>query len=331
MNPTPNQTMANLINSYWLTGAICAAARLGVADQLAAGPRTADDLAKATGTHAPSLLRLLRALAANQIFIEGPAGSFALTPLAEVLRGGVPGSLRGLATMSGMLHLHAWPEILHSVRTGETAFSAVFGKEVWEHVTVDAEAGAAFDEAMAGYTAGMAAALVAGFDFSGYRQLVDVGGGNGALLAAICARHAELRGVSFDLPAVAERARAHLAKRGLADRCQVAGGDFFESVPAGGDAYLMKMILHDWDDERSIALLKVVRAHNAPVLVMEAVLEPGNNGPGGKLLDLNMLVMTGGRERTAEEYAALFRAAGFALDRVVTINPLVSVIVARPV
>ena len=228
----------------------------------------------------------------------------------------------------------AWPEIAHSVKTGETAFAKVFGAEIFEYLGAHADAAAVFDRAFSGYTAGAAMAVAATYDFSRFRTLVDVGGGSGALSVAILERTPGLRAITFDLPHVAERAREHLARRGVADRCEVAGGDFFTAVPAGGDAYALKMILHDWDDDRCLAILRNVRTAIAPdgrLLVVEAVVDGPNAGAPAKLLDLNMLVMTGGRERTRDEYADLFARTGFTLERVVTASPIVSVIEARPV
>jgi len=187
---------------------------------------------------------------------------------------------------------------------------------------------------MAGYTATTSAAVVSGYDFSGFEKIVDVGGGNGALIAAILDKVPGATGVTFDLPPSAARAKTYIGARGLAGRCEVVGGDFFESVPADGDAYALKMIVHDWDDERSIAILKNVRKAIRPdgrVLLMEAVIDPATAaGAPGKLLDVNMLVMTGGRERTAEEFAALYRASGFELTRIVQAGPMMSVIEGRP-
>jgi predicted O-methyltransferase YrrM len=262
------------------------------------------------------------------------ARRFRQTTLSDALRSDVPGSMHGLAVTTGRLHMRAWPEILHSVRTGRPATELVFGGGLFEHLERDRETAAAFDAAMAGYTSVVARALLGTYDFARFRTLVDVGGGTGALLAAILAAHPDARGVNFDLPHVAERARALIAAQGLADRCAVASGDFFAAVPPGGDAYLLKMILHDWDDERSVAILRRVREAIAPdgrVLVLEAVLPEGNAPSPGKLLDVNMLVMTGGRERTCDEFAALYSAAGFALDDVIPAHPTTSIVVGRPV
>ena len=329
----PQAILGEMINGYWVTQTITAAARLGVADHLADGPKSVAALAERVGAHAGSLYRLLRACASIGIFSEDASHAFSQTTLSEALRSGVPGSMRGLAMMTGLLHMRAWPEILHSVRTGETAFKKVFGSEIFEHLPRDPEAARAFDEAMAGYSASTAAAVAAAYDFSKFATIVDVGGGSGALLGAILGRAPAARGINFDLPHCADRARAHFERLGQSARVEVQGGDFFASVPSG-DAYTMKMILHDWDDERSIAILRNVRKAIAPggtLLVLETVIPPGNTPSSGKLLDINMLVMTGGRERTEAEFASLYRAAGFELTRVIPAHPAASVIEGRPV
>ncbi|HVU50054.1 MAG TPA: methyltransferase [Polyangia bacterium] len=333
--PPPQAVLAQMINGYWVTGTLHAAAQLGLAAAIGDAPRAVGELASVVGADEDALYRLMRALAGLGVFVEGPGRTFAHTPLSLALRPGVPGSMHGLAAMTGLLHLRAWPEIVHAVKTGETAFSKVFGAEIFEHVTANPAAGQAFDDAMAAYTAATSAAVVAAYDFSPFERVVDVGGGNGALIAAILEKTTRAAGVTFDLPASAARAKANLAARGLAGRCEVVGGDFFESVPAGGDAYTLKMIVHDWDDERSTAILKNVRKAIRPdgrVLLMESVVDPASGaGAQAKLLDINMLVMTGGRERTADELAALLAASGFSLTRIVPTGPVLSVIEGRPV
>lgn len=333
-NLPPQAVMGQMINGFWLTFSIVAAAELGVADLLAEGPMPVADIAKKLGTNEDATFRLLRALAGSGIFAETDPRTFAQTPLSEVLRSDVPGSMRGLAQMSKRLHLKAWPELLHSVKTGETAFSHVFGAEIFDYVKKDQDAAAAFDAAMSGYTATTSKAVAVGYDFSGFSKVVDVGGGEGLLVAEIVGANAKASGVLFELPHVAGRAKAFLDKRGILSRCSVEGGDFFEAVPEGGDAYLLKMVLHDWDDERSIAILRNVRKAIKPdgrLLVMEAVLAEGNAPSPGKLLDVNMLVMTGGRERTEAEYRALYKKAGFDLVRVVPAHPSANVIEGKPV
>jgi hypothetical protein len=324
-----------MINGYWLATAICTAARLGVADHVRDTPTATEDLAAATHADSRALYRLLRALAGVGIFAEGSEGSFVHTPLSSALRSNVPGSMHGLALMTGILHLHAWPELAHSVRTGETAFRKVFGSEIFEYVKSDSDAGAAFDAAMASYTAVSSGAVAAAYDFSSVGTLVDVGGGTGALVAAIVKKQPTLKAIVFDMPTVVERARAYLSTQGLEARVEVVGGSFFESVIAGGDTYTLKSVLHDWDDAQSIAILsnirKVIPMHGR-VLVIQSLIEEGNGaGAAGKLLDLNMLAMTGGRERTATELGALLDAAGFRSSRIIPAGPNISILEARPV
>jgi hypothetical protein len=330
--PPPQMQLAQLINGYWASYSIMAAARLGFADALDDGATPVVRIAERTGAHPDATYRLMRALASVGIFREEDGRAFAHTPLSMALKKDVPGSMHGLAAMTSMLHARAWPEILHSVRTGETAFGKVFGKEVFDHLLTDAEAARAFDAAMASLTATTSQAVVAKYDFGGFDRIVDVGGGSGALLTAILGKFPKPRGVSFDLPRATERAHATLDKAGLGGRAEAVGGDFFASVPAG-DCYTLKMILHDWDDDKSRAILRTLRksiASGGRLCVIEAVVPPGNTPSPVKFLDINMLVMTGGRERTADEYAALFAATGFRLLRVVPCGPT-DVIEGEPV
>ncbi|HEX6839026.1 MAG TPA: methyltransferase [Polyangia bacterium] len=321
--PPPQAVLGQLINGYWATWSIIAAARLGLADALDDGGAPVARLAEKVGADGDALYRLLRALASLGIFREEGERTFHHTPLSQALKKDVPGSMHGLAVATSLLHMRAWPEILHSVRTGETAFAKVFGCDLFDQLPHDPEAARAFDAAMAGYTVTTGNAVAAKYDFSGCQRVVDVGGGSGALLCAILARFPSLGGVTFDLPHVTERARATIDRAGLAGRAEVAGGDFFASVPPA-DCYTLKMILHDWDDEKSRAILRTLRqaiAPNGRVCLIEAVVPPGNAPSPAKLLDVNMLVMTGGRERTEAEYGALFAATGFRLTRVVPCGP----------
>ncbi len=331
----PQAILSQMINGYWLSTAICTAARLGLADQVRDTPTSTEDIAVAVHADVGALYRLLRALAGAGIFAETSEGSFVHTPLSSALRSDVPGSMHGLALMTGILHLHAWPELAHSVRTGETAFRKVFGSEIFEYVKIDSDAGAAFDAAMTSYTAVSSGAVAAAYDFSSVGTLVDVGGGTGALVAAILKKQPTLKAIVFDMPTVVARARDYLSTQGLEARVEVVGGSFFDSVIAGGDAYALKWVLHDWDDAQSTAILsnirKVIPSHGR-VLVIESLIEEGNGtGAPGKLLDLNMLAMTGGRERTAAEFRALLDGAGFQLSRIIPAGPNVSILEARPV
>src|SRR4051794_30616031 len=293
--------LLRLVNGYQVSQAIHVAATLGIAEQLADGPRTVGDLASATGTHAGSLQRLLRALAAVDLLREAPDDTFGLTALGEAL-GGPVGSWA--AFIGRAYHWTAWGQLLHSVRTGESAFRAVHGVDVWEFRAQHPEEGAVFDAAMTGLSRRVNAAVAAAHDFGRYGVLVDVGGGHGALLAGILDRHPGVRAVLFDQAAVVAGAQA--------DGIEVVGGSFFESVPEGGDAYLLKSVLHDWEDERAIAILRTCR-RAAPVGTALLVIERQFSLPATKFSDLNMLVGPGGRERTPEEYATLLAAAGYEL------------------
>jgi hypothetical protein len=329
---TPQDRLADLMAGFWTTQAVYVAAKLGIADLLATGPRTADDLATATGTHPHALYRLLRALAGLGIFAEEPDGRFTLTPLAECLRD-VPGSLRALALMRGEWQYQAWGQLLHSVRTGQPAFDALHGMPLFDWLAQKAEAGRIFDAAMTGVHGRETDAMLDAFDFSGIGTLADIGGGNGSVLCAVLERYPAMTGILFDLPAVGERAKSALAAAGLGSRCRVEVGSFFDVVPTGGDAYLLRHIIHDWDDERSIAILRKCRQAMGPagrLFVVEGVVPTGNEPSVSKRYDLSMLVMVGGMERTETEYRSLFAAAGFRLNRIVPTRTWVSVIEGVP-
>jgi hypothetical protein len=273
-------------------------------------------------------------LASVDVFHEGKDGRFGLTPLAEYLQSDVPGSLRAVAMMHGELEYRPYGEVLHSVQTGETAFKLVYGQELFPYLTQHPTAAAVFDEAITGYTTQVAATVAAAYDFSQFGTLVDVGGGQGTLLRAILQANPTLHGVLFDLPHVTEDAKKRLAAAGLTERCSIIGGDFFTTVPTGGDAYLLKWIIHDWDEERAVTLLK--NCHRAmgvrsKLLVIEAVLPSGNTPFFHKWADLTMLVITGGRERTEAEYRTLFAAAGFELTQIIPTSSEMSVIEGVPV
>jgi O-methyltransferase domain/Dimerisation domain len=330
----PPATLLQMMTGYWVSQALHVAAKLGIADLLADGPVDCEDLAAATDTHAPSLQRVLRALASVGVFTEVSPGSFALTPLAELLRTETPGSMRALAIMYAEEQYRAWGELLHSVRTGETAFEQQFGMGYFEYLAQHPESDRVFNEAMTGWTHQLVGAVVDTYDFSAFKTVVDVGGGYGALLAAILQNNSGMRGILFDLPHVVASAEEQLAATEVADRCTFVGGDFFAEVPAGGDAYVLSQILHDWDDERCMAILGQCRRampDHGKLLVVELVLPEGDEPFLGKWLDLHMLVLLGSRERTAAEYDTLFRAAGFKLARVVPTPPGPSVVEAVPV
>ena len=320
----PQVVMINFIFGHWITRIVSVAAELRLADLLKNGPRSVDALAKETGAHAPTLYRLLRALASIGIFAETTGQRFKLTPLAATLQTGIPGSLQGCAITENRKHVwDAWQELLHGVKTGESPFRRAHGVSFFEYLERHPEDLQLFGEYMSGITEPDNRAIAVAYKFSGFGTLVDVAGGHGSMLAAILKANPKLKGVLFDLPSVIARARSdqHATSKSIAKRCTLEAGDIFESVPRGADAYIMKHILHDWDDERSVKILANCRAamnENGKVLVVDNVIAPGNKPSLGKLLDITMLTYTeGGRERTKAEFAALFKKAGLKLTRVV--------------
>ena len=299
--------LRRLINAYQLSQLICVAAEFGVADVLTDGARTSDYLAEATGTNADALYRLLRALASVGILREEKGRLFALTELGQPLRSDAPDSVAAIAMHVGRPYIReAWSALAESVRTGENAFRLVHGVSNWEYRAQRPDDNAIFDRYIAANTRRGTRALLDAYDFGRFGAIVDVGGGNGSFLMALHAEHPSVRGIVFDQPHVVDGLD-------LGDGIEVVAGSFFESVPEGGDAYVLKWILHDWEDEPAIAILRVVRRSGATVLVIERLMGPPNDGPEAKLADLNMLVGPGGRERTLDEYRALFEAAGYRL------------------
>lgn len=311
--------LRRLINGYQVSQAIHVAAELGIADLLANGPRTSDELTEATGSQPRALYRLLRALAAVGVLHEGEDRSFELSELGAQLRSDVPDSLHGWASFVGRpYHRNAWAHLADSIRSGENAFQQIYGESIWEYRAKRPEESAIFDRAMSALTFASNAAILDAYDFGRFETVVDVGGGNGALLAAILDRHPAVRGVLFDQPHVAANAPAFLAERGLEGRCDVVAGSFFDGVPTGGDSYVLKAIIHDWGDTEAGTILRTCRramTADAILLVIEQELGGPNERPPAKFSDLNMLVGPGGQERTGDEYAALFAAAGFELTR----------------
>jgi hypothetical protein len=322
--------LAALIGGYFLTQAVHVAARLGIADLLCDGPQDAERLAHATAADGPSLRRLLRALVGCGVFAE-EAGRFRLTDLSELLCSDVPGSLRAAALTVGDVHYAAFGELLHSVQTGRPGFDRAFGVPLFDHLAAHPEAAESFDAALADLRGRAAAALLETFDFAGVGTLADVGGGTGTLLAAVLARHPTMRGVLIDLPDVVEHARPHLRVAGLEGRCELAGGDFFTAVPAGADVYVLRHVIHDWNDDRAVRILSNCRAAmhgNSRLLLVESVLGPDGGPSLAGAFDLMMLALTGGMERTEQEYAGLLSAAGLRLARIVPTAAEVSVIEA---
>ena len=331
----PSGALMRLVTGYQVTQAIYVAAALGIADLLGDSPKSSAELAEATGTHASSLYRLLRALAAFGVFDEVEQDRFTLTPLSACLRADAPDGIRSLVLMYGSENFwRTWGELLHSVRTGQSAFGHLFvTSNVFDYYAQHPELEAVVNAGMAALAASFAAAVVEAYDFSGVGTLVDVGGGRGLLLATILRAHPRLRGVLFDLPYVVRVAAPLLEEAEVADRCEIVGGDVFESIPPGGDAYLLSRVIHDWDDQRAVALLAACRGampRGAKLLLVERVLPSRADGSAvnqARLLsDLNMLVRTGGRERTVDEYRALLDATGFQLTRLIPTPTEVSIV-----
>lgn len=330
----PHAQLIQMGTASWISAVVYAAAKLGIADHLAAGPRSAVELAGTTRTHAPSLYRLMRTLAGLGILTERDGQRFALTPLGEALKAGAPGSARAtLMAFCGPAFWHSWEEILYSLETGKTGFEKACGMPLFEYLAQHPEEASYFSEAMVGFHGAEPPAVARAYDFSGTKTLVDVGGATGNMLAAILSHHAAPRGVLFDRPHVVREAPALLKARGVEERVTIEPGDFFERVPAGGDAYLLSHIIHDWNEDQCLTILGHCRNVITPdgrLLIVETVLPTGDTPHQGKVQDMVMLVIPGGQERTEAEYASLLSKASFRLSRVVPTESVVSVVEALP-
>ncbi|HKR60008.1 MAG TPA: methyltransferase [Pyrinomonadaceae bacterium] len=326
----PSAQLLEMIFGFARSRSIAVAAQLGVADQLKDGPKSADEIAASVGAHPRSLYRLLRALAGEGVFVEEADGRFRLTPLSELLRSDAPESLRGFAAlMADEVNFETWAQLPYSIETGKPAFPHKHNMPwfVWlEHNPAEAKA---FHDAMTSLSAGAAMAVVNAFDFSGINTLVDVGGGHGLLLALVLSRYPNMKGVLYDDPRVIPGANDVLARHSVTDRCELAGGNFFQSVPASGDAYILKHIIHDWSDDECLTILG--HCHDGmkaggKVLIVEMVIPEPNVPSVGKFLDLQMLVFLTGKERTGAEYGSLLNGAGFEMTRIVPTQSPYSVI-----
>lgn len=334
------QTLKQMIAGAWITQGIYVVAQLGIADLLKDGSKSYDELATKTGVDGRSLYRLLRALASVGIFAEGSPGYFELTPLAEGLqsdgcanaKGERTDSLRGYAIKSGQAwEWQPWGHLLESIKTGKPVFKNIFGMERFDYLATDPDASKIYTQAISSFSDKQDAAIASGYDFSSIHNLVEVGGGNGTLMTSILKANLTMQGILFDLPHVVAQAKPAIEDLRLQDRCQLVGGNFFESVPKGGDAYLLRYIIHDWNDERAIAILKncyQAMQPNSKLLLVEMVIPPGNDPFFGKLLDLQMLVNYGGCERTEAEYQMLLKTAGFSLTKIYPVAPPISLIEA---
>jgi hypothetical protein len=328
----PEAFLTQLAFGALMTQALYVAAKLGVADLLAEGPRSVFELAAETGTHGRSLYRVLRTLASVGVFAETAPHVFSNTPYSEPLRSDAQGSMRnGAIFMGEEWHWRVWGNLEYSVRTGLPAWGHTHGAEVFDYFAANPREAEIFNGAMTDMSTGAAPLVVEAYDFSGFRKIADIAGGHGYLLAQILKATPGLRGLLFDTPQVVEGASALLEREGVPERVERVAGDFFASVPAA-DAYIMKHIIHDWDDDRSVKILSNIREAMEPgakVLIVETVVPEGDGPHYSKLLDLEMLASPGGAERTAEEYASLLARAGLRLTRITPTRSPFSIIEAE--
>jgi SAM-dependent methyltransferase len=327
------EVLFQMVIGKWISKAVGTVVELGVPDQLAKGARRSSDIARAAGASEDGIYRLLRALASVGLFAETGDRRFKLTPLGHYLRSDHPQSIAGYAHFTAHDSTwRPWGELAYSVRTGQPAFDKVFGEPVFEYLAKTPDAAAVFDAAMTSISTTEARAAADAYDFKGIQTLMDVAGGHGLLLATVLQQHKKMRGVLFDLPHVTAGAAATFARTGVSRRVRVESGDFFQELPAGADAIIMKHIIHDWDDDSAARILQACHRALGPkgkVLIVDPVVPTGNTPHYGKLLDLEMLVLTPrGRERTKTEFASLLRRAGFRLSRVIPTKGPLSVVEA---
>ncbi|HKE74928.1 MAG TPA: methyltransferase [Acidimicrobiales bacterium] len=330
--PPPEARLIGLTTAAWVAQALNVVAALGVADHLADGPRTVDELAAAVGADGPSLYRVLRVLADVEVVAELDGRRFALAELGEPLRRDAPVSLRAWAEMAGApFHMQALTDLVGAVRTGEPAFERVHGRQAFDWLRDHPAEWALLNDAMTGASSPAVAEVLTAYDFSAAGTVIDVGGGHGVLLAALLQAHPHLHGVVYDLPEVVAGAAPRLDGAGVGARASAVGGDFFRSVPTGADVHVLANIIHDWDDDRAVRILANCRAALNPggrVLLGEALLPDGPGPSLAKLVDLEMLVMGTGRQRSEVDYRALFRRAGLELVGIGPSNPMYSVVEA---
>jgi orsellinic acid C2-O-methyltransferase len=333
----PAERVWRLITSNWMSQAIYVAAELRIADLLASSPKTSEELAGATGAHPPSLRRLLRALTTIEICREREDGAFELTPVGSILRSDSPESLRSWALYSGGYQWPIWGHLLDSVKTGESARKIVTGNKLFEHLERDPAVAAIFNQAMVELTRLFSQGVVRSYDFSHMKRIVDIGGGYGELLATILQANPGTHGVLFDLPHAIEDGRRHMVEVGLAERCEIIAGSFFETIPGQGDAYILSRIIHDWNDEQCKIILENCRRaiiDDGTLLLVERVvperLEASADHQAIVRSDLNMLIGPGGCERTEAEFRALLSSTGFRLEKVIAIELGFNLIEAKP-
>jgi hypothetical protein len=332
-NPS-SQDMLGLISGFWISQAIYVAAKLGIADLLQDGPKSAAVLAKQAEAHEPSLYRVLRTLASRAVFSEDTEHMFALSPAAEWLRSDKPGSLRPYAIMMGERWVwHSVGEMLHSVRTGESGFQQVFGARTFDYYAEHPHAARFAVEGMTSRSAAENVAIVGAYDFGGISTIVDVAGGQGTLLTSVLAANSNLSGTLFDMRHVLDAAGGLVVRAGLQGRCDLVAGNFFDCVPTGADIYILKKVIHDWEDGDARTILSNCRKgmpKSSRLLLIEVIVPAPNVPSFAKMLDLLMLAYAGGRERTEDEYRELLASVGFRLQRVIPTSSTVSIIEAVP-
>jgi hypothetical protein len=332
-SPPAHEGILQLMTGVYVAGAVSCLARLGIPDLVEAAPKSAQELAKQIGADPQALYRLMRATASVGVLMEGPDGKFSQTPMSGVLRSDATPSLRAWTTMGGReWHGRGWSHLEYCVRTGKQALDQVYGAHVFDFLKQHAEDGNIFNDAMTELSMIDSPAVAEAYNFDGIRSIVDVGGGHGLLLATILKRNPHIRGTLYEVPHVVEGAKEGPLKPVL-DRCAVASGDMFSSVPQGVDAYMMKHIIHDWPDDRCVQILKACRKgvnSGGRLLVVDTVIEPGNAFSPGKFLDLQMLIFPGGRERTEKQFRDLFAASGWQLNRIIPTAALDSIVEGVP-
>ena len=328
----PPTRMLQIITGYWVSQAVGTAARLGVPDQLADGPRKSSEVAKAVGADPQALFRLMRMLASIGIFAMDEQERFGLTPLGDTLRSRVPGSVRNFAVAEiAPGHWQPWGKMYEAIKTGEPMCESALGMTLWDWYAKNPEESEYFSGAMGDLSAAVADEVIRIYDFAKFQTVVDVGGAHGILLTAILKANPKMRGILFDLQHVLATAGESLKSQGFGQRCEVVTGDFFESVPPGADIHVLKQIIHDWSDKECNTILRNCHQAlkpNGKVLLVEMVIPPNNSPSMAQAMDLNMLVLLTGRERTESEYRELLAAAGFKIERVMPTHSPFSVIEA---
>jgi SAM-dependent methyltransferase len=330
--PTIDRLLA-MINGFRATQVTYVVAKLGIADQLANSSRTSAELANLVAADPAGLGRVLRLAALFGLVTEDSDGRFRLAPLGEPLRTASPDSVRPVAIQLGELHYGGWGALLHSASTGNPGFEHVYGAPLFDYLAKHPDAAATFDAYMSANKDAFATPLAEQYDFSRFRLMVDVGAGNGSVAAAILKQNPRLEAIIFDRPQVTGAAKEFLMAADVDDRCRLVPGSFFESVPSGGDLYLLSNVIHDWDDENAALILRNCRAvvkRNTPLILLEAILPPHGKPNGAVMADVNMLVMLNGKERTEREYAVLLRRAGFRLATTIQITERLSLLEALP-